>query len=405
MERSTQKQHRDTRSVTLVSETSLARTNGVTNTVKKALDHFSLVGYEAQVHTPKPGLSSDAYKGYPVITGRTRTVRGYDAGVESAKRLRQAMKEFKPDVVHLASPFLLGWAGLRAARRLQIPTVAVYQTDMPEYAYGATNEWLEKKLNVKPKWIKELGSTNSESIATAIVRWIHSTATRTLSPSTAADERLISFGVDSARIHRWGRGVDTELFSPTHRDAPESQRLHAEWSAAGEKVVVGYFGRLDPEKEVERLAVLRDPLLQLVVVGDGIARPMLEETLPAGTIFKGEKHGSELAHAVAAFDIMVHTGTNETFGQTIQEAMASGLPVIAPAKGGPLDIISKPGENGLLYDPIDPTELRERVDFLVHSQAARRYIGERACTAMQAKSWASVNTQLLEHYEAAIEKH
>ena len=114
-----------------------------------------------------------------------------------------------------------------------------------------------------------------------------------------------------------------------------STALRESWSPAG-KSIVGFVGRLAPEKHVERLRVLahRDDL-QLVIVGDGVDREKLEKVLPTA-VFTGALYGPELAAAYASMDVFVHAGEHETFCQAVQEAMASGLPVIAPDAGGPL---------------------------------------------------------------------
>ena len=129
------------------------------------------------------------------------------------------------------------------------------------------------------------------------------------------------------RVHKWARGVDITGFAPSARDA----RLRAAWSPEG-KPIVGFVGRLAPEKHVERLAALtgRDDL-QVVIVGDGVDRKKLETELPSA-VFTGALYGEELATAYASMDIFVHPGEHETFCQAVQEAMASGLPVIAPKR-------------------------------------------------------------------------
>ncbi|ODQ87137.1 hypothetical protein BFG51_16205 [Dietzia alimentaria] len=239
-----------------------------------------------------------------------------------------ALRDFGPDVVHLASPFVLGAAGAAAARALDVPSVAVYQTDVAGFAdaYG---------IGV---------------VADAAWTWtraIHASCDRTLAPSTAAMEDLAAHGIP--RLYRWGRGVDTERFSPSRRSAA----LHALWSPQG-RPVVGFVGRLAPEKHVERLQSLADRSgpggdLHLVVVGDGPDRPALQAAMPHA-IFTGELHGDRLGQAYATMDVFCHPGEFETFCQSIQEAQASGVPVVGPDQGGPRDLVQT-GVNGVLLDP------------------------------------------------------
>src|SRR5699024_6539744 len=115
--------------------------------------------------------------------------------------------------------------------------------------------------------------------------------------------------------------------------------------------------------------------LRLLVVGEGPSRPALERAFGDRALFTGRLSGDELGDAYAALDIFVHTGVNETFGQTLQEAMATGLPVVAPAAGGPLDIV-KEGETGFLYAPEDDDDMVRAVDRLAADPQLRARMGE-----------------------------
>jgi phosphatidylinositol alpha 1,6-mannosyltransferase len=288
------------------------------------------------------------------------------------------MADFRPDVVHLASPVALGAVGLRAARRLGIPTVAVYQTDVAGFArqYGVPAD------AVVGRWVGR----------------IHRRATRTLVPSRSSYTQLEGLGVTD--LHLWRRGVSLDLFGPDNR----SQELHEHWTRRRrDQVVVGYVGRLAAEKQVRRLQeVARIPGTRLVVVGDGPARGWLEKRL-SDAKFTGMLRGQDLARAFASLDVFVHTGEAETFCQTLQEAQASGVPVVAPASGGPVDLV-KHGETGLLYDPADKAALRRTVATLVGDPDLRTSLAASALARVRGRSWASVVDELVdEHYAAVVQ--
>jgi phosphatidylinositol alpha 1,6-mannosyltransferase len=135
-----------------------------------------------------------------------------------------------------------------------------------------------------------------------------------------------------------------------------------------------------------------------VIVGDGPARPALAKALP-DAIFLGERRGGQLARLYASFDVFAHTGPYETFGQTIQEALASGLPVVAPAAGGPLDLVDH-GRTGYLVPPCDATALTETVAALVGDPARRAEFGANARAAVEGRSWTAVGDELIGHYVA-----
>jgi phosphatidylinositol alpha 1,6-mannosyltransferase len=163
--------------------------------------------------------------------------------------------------------------------------------------------------------------------------------------------------------------------------------------------VVGFVGRLAPEKHVERLAVLaRRDDLQLVVVGEGVDRAKLEKTLPTA-IFTGALYGEELATAYASMDVFVHPGEHETFCQAVQEAMASGLPVIAPDAGGPRDLVA-PMHTGLLL-PVDEFESRLATS-VDHLLAERQRYSVAARRSVLGRTWPAICDELIGHYQAVL---
>ncbi|RYU09975.1 glycosyltransferase family 4 protein [Nocardioides iriomotensis] len=368
--------------VAIVSESFLPAVNGVTNTVRHCADRLLAGGHEVLVVAPAPGLAS--YRGAKVVRVRSFGLPGYrtfSVGLPDGA-VGKALADFEPDVVHLASPFALGYVGLRAARRLGIPTVAVYQTDVAGFArqYGVPGDGL------LDRWVGHL----------------HRRADRNLVPSTASATRLRRLGVDD--VHLWRRGVDLSLFDPAHRN----DDLHAAWSrrSSGDpRVVVGYVGRLAAEKEVHRLEeVARVPGVRLVVVGDGPERARLERALPEAK-FTGMLSGRDLAGAFASLDVFVHTGPHETFCQTVQEAQASGVPVVAPAAGGPLDLV-RHGVTGLLFDPEDPRSLRRAVAVLGGDPDLRARLGAAGHREVQGRTWERVVDELVtRHYPAVLGAH
>jgi phosphatidylinositol alpha 1,6-mannosyltransferase len=365
--------------VAIVAESFLPNVNGVTNSVLRVIEHLRRTGHEVLVIAPdapngQPPAARvhDGVRVHRVPSKMFPKVTSLPLGVPRP-RMVGVLRGFGPDVVHLASPALLGYGGLLAARHLDVPTVAVFQTDVAGFA-------------------QSYGVGVMSRAAWAWTRHLHGKADRTLAPSTSAMENLVAHHVP--RVHHWGRGVDVTGFVPSARD----DVLRSRWSPSG-KPIVGFVGRLAPEKHVERLAVLaRREDLQLVIVGDGVDRPKLESVMPS-TIFTGALYGTELAAAYASMDVFVHAGEHETFCQTVQEAMASGVPVIAPNAGGPRDLVT-PMHTGLLLS-VDEFEakLPGAVDHLLaerqrYSLAARRSVVSR--------TWPAVCEQLLGHYDAVL---
>lgn len=360
--------------VAVVSESFLPQVNGVTNSVLRTIEHLEDRGHTGMVIAPGPGQSQ--YRHVQVIRSPSIPLPGYaDFRVSRPwSGLRAALTDFQPDVVHLASPAVLGAQAAYLARALDIPTVAVYQTDLAGFAVRYGCSALQRPLW---NWIRR----------------IHGLAERTLAPSRDAVEQLIRHGIGG--VHRWARGVDLARFDPQRRSAA----LRAELAPNAE-LLVGYVGRLAAEKQVHLLACLGDvPGIKLVIVGDGPRRAALTRTLPQAR-FLGVQHGAELGASFASLDVFVHPGANETFCQAAQEALASGVPVVAASAGGLLDLVS-PGRNGLLFTAGSPELLRQAVVDLIADPDARRAMGLRARESVQGRSWSVIGDQLIEHYRLA----
>ncbi|WP_410813299.1 glycosyltransferase family 4 protein [Micromonospora sp. 067-2] len=365
--------------IAIVTESFPPDVNGVAHSVVRTAEHLLARGHEPVVIAPAPPVAGGHVTDrlpYPVVRIPSVPLPGYQGfrlGVPTTTRLAGALLSAAPDVVHLASPFILGGRAATLASRHGLPTVAVYQTDVAAYARAYRVSW-------------------GEAAAWRRLREIHNSAQRTLAPSTRAAADLIANGVQ--RIWLWRRGVDAVRFDPAKRCPALRRQL-----APGGELLIGYVGRLAPEKRVELLAATsRLPGVRVVVAGDGPARRQLARALPEVN-FLGVQHGEDLARLYASLDLFVHTGPHETFGQTLQEALASGVPVVAPASGGPVDLVDT-GVTGLLVPPNDGDALAAAVVELTGDSDRRRAYGLAARTAVSRRSWAAVGDELIGHYHA-----
>ncbi|MFS0731006.1 glycosyltransferase family 1 protein [Curtobacterium sp. 1P10AnD] len=375
------------RTVAVVTESFLPTLNGVTTSVIAVLDHLRLRGHRAVVIAPDtPGIAQlrpkdhvERFNGYDVHRVPAVAYRQFPVALPHPV-LDTILAASGADVLHAASPFLLGGRAITAAGRLGIPSVAVFQTDVAGFA-------------------RRNGLTATVPLVRKILGRIHEGASLTLAPSSATAAMLAEDGVP--RVARWGRGVDTALFHPARRGTPHVRALRRRLAPGGE-TIVGYVGRLAPEKEVERLAELGGiPGIRVVVAGGGPSRPLLERRLRHLDVhFTGPLRGDALADAYAALDVFVHTGPAETFGQTLQEAHATGLPVVAPASGGPVDLVA-PGLDGDLYDPDEPQALRRAVLRLHHDRVLAARMGSAGRLRVEGTTWEAVGDQLLAHHDTA----
>ena len=358
--------------VAIVTESFLPQINGVTNSVLRILEHLKAQGHQALVIAPESAEGPKEFAGFRVKRVPSLEMKGLIPLGFPQRNLEQLIDGFAPDVIHLASPIFLGKYVTKIAQRLEIPTLSVYQTDIAGFArhYGLTIAH-----NSLKKWVAK----------------IHSASDRTLAPSKWSCNDLEQSGVKN--VHLWQRGVDSTRFAPAKSD------IHLRLEILGtrpDRKIVGYVGRLANEKRVDDLAVLdaRDDI-QLVIVGEGPARARLEKTLP-NAIFAGYQSGDDLARYYASLDYFVHTGKHETFCQSIQEALASGVPVIAPNSGGPLDLV-KHGWTGYLIDTSNAVALNRAVNMLIHMQDPL-ILQQRTRESVIERNWQVVNNQLIGHY-------
>jgi phosphatidylinositol alpha 1,6-mannosyltransferase len=364
--------------VAVVAESFLPSINGVTNSVLRVISHLQAEGHQPVVIAP--GSGPTGVDGVPVIRVKAVDLPRYDDVRIAVPRFRlgSIMKQIRPDIVHVAAPAVLGAAALRYTQRNGIPSVAIFQTDIAGFA--------------RRHGLARL----SEPIWSYLSR-VHQLADLTLAPSRVSAWSLTTRGCD--RVEVWPRGVDLERYHPSKRDP----RLRRFLAPAGHPIV-GYIGRLAREKQVERLAPLAaSNEVRVVIVGDGPERSSLEALMPRAR-FVGFQHGEDLARFHASLDVFCHTGLDETFCQTVQEAMASGVPVVGPSAGGPLELI-RHGANGYFWSPEVPETLEGAVLDLAADSALRERFGSAGRRDAEQRPWSLILDGLIDTYRSVIDDH
>jgi phosphatidylinositol alpha 1,6-mannosyltransferase len=337
-------------------------------------------GHEVLIIAPRSPDST--HNGFPVIRTFAISLFGFPVALPLFS-MKSILRTFQPDVVHVAAPFMLGRQGLAVAKRLGIPTVAVYQTDVTGY-------------------LQRYGAKLLTPFYNYLLRTIHSKATINLAPTAGAASQLEKIGCPNVTV--WGRGVDLELFNPKKKFAPETRKFKRSVGVKPSDLVVGYVGRLAAEKQISRFKEFTDiENIQFLIVGDGYERAQLEQLFEGQRVnFLGTLTGEALATAYAAMDVFVHCGEEETFGQTIQEAKAAGVTPIAPARGGPKFIIED-GLTGFLVEPDQSGAYRKALLKLIGSSELRERMSLEARASMLGRTWKNNNDQMISHYESVIE--
>jgi glycosyltransferase involved in cell wall biosynthesis len=369
--------------IAIFTETFLPKWDGVANTVCHLLDHLALRGHASLMFAPRGAPSR--YANTPIVGLVSFSLPLYPELrlVPPIIDVARELTAFHPDLVLLINPAVLGVAGLRHARTLDVPIVASYHTDIPGYTerYGLG-------LLRDPLW--------------AYLRWLHNRADLNLCPSHYTQAELSAHGFKRVRV--WSHGVDAERFHPRYRDSAWRRNLSG---GNSEAPLLLYVGRLAAEKRVEWLHPVLDavPEARLAIVGDGPVRAELEARF-AGTptVFAGYLSGDDLSHAYASADLFCFPSANETFGNVVLEAMASGLPVLAPRSGGPVDQV-RDCENGLLTRPDDVEGFVAAARRLVSDRATMHRLGLGARAYAETQSWEATMDPLLSQLRSLVENH
>ncbi len=366
--------------VAIFTETFLPKVDGIVVKVTRLLDHLQKKGHEALVFAPSG--SPKEYAGARVISYYSMPVPFYPEMSISPPwaMVDREIRSFKPDIIHLVNPVSLGLAGLRAAKFYEVPVIASYHTDVPGFA----EHW-------------HLGFLSNSIYRYA--RWIHNRVDLNVCPSKFTQKQLYEHNFE--RVEIWRGGVDIELYSPKKSSMEMRKRLT---NGDVDRPLLLYVGRVSPEKRIDRIhAVLEAyPEARLAIVGDGPSKHELEHKFAdTDTVFTGYLKGEELAEAYASGDIFVFTGDKETFGNVVVEAMASGLPVIAPNSGGVTDLVVD-GKNGRQYDPYTPDSIIEAARDLIQDPVLVKTYGEYGRKLAEQRTWQITLDELLAHYDSVI---
>ncbi len=366
--------------IALFTETFLPATDGVVTRLRHTIEELVRAGDEVLVFAPIGGPES--YAG-----ARIYGVRGVPFPLYPQIRLSpphpgvgRALRRFDPDVVHAANPFVLGLGGVFYARRLKVPLVASYHTNVATYTRFYRLGFFE---NATRWWTKTL----------------HNRAHINLCTSEATRQYLLHEGIKRVRL--WPQGVDACRFRPDR--ASEEWRVRLSGGHPAEKILL-FVGRLAWEKDIGRLrAVLREVSgVRLAIVGDGPARKALEnEFRGTPTVFAGLLTGDDLAAAYASADLFLFPSTTETLGIVMIEGLASGLPVVAARSGAAHEVVSE-GENGLLYEPGSDRELVAAVRRILEDDALRAALARGARAAVVERGWEVSTATLRGYYEEAL---
>ena len=370
--------------IAFFTETFLPATDGVVTRLSHTIEELLGMGDQMLVIAPKYGEGPGSYEGVPIHRVSSVPLPPYpqiklapiNPGVGTA------LRGFGPDLIHAVNPFVLGGGAPFYSRRLGVPLVASYHTNIAAYAsfyrlglFDRAARWYTRKL--------------------------HNRAAINLCTSEATLRYLAGEGIE--RLHLWPQGVDARRFHPDKFSKDWRVRLTNGHPA--ERLLL-YVGRLGHEKDIGKLRVALGevPGVRLAIVGDGPARRDLEQEFAnTPTVFTGVLQGEELASAYASADVFLFPSTTETLGIAMLEALASGLPVLAARAGAAGEVVDE-GETGFLYDPGSEATLVAAGRKIVSDDDLRARMGRKARASAERRDWGTSTRTLRGYYEQALEE-
>lgn len=363
--------------VALFTETFLPKVDGVVTIITQMIERMQHRGITPIIFAPPTAPTS--YMGVPVYPSWGTRFLLYPElhfSFPSPQGIK-AIIDFQPDIIHVMNPTFIGAVGTIMAQIGNVPLIGSVHMDIDAYVTQYAGAW-------------------GLPIAWAYFRTWHNRARINLAPSTSTLHQITAHGI--LRGQHWQRGIDLTRF----RRVPSNRALRARLSNNHpDDLLLLYVGRLSKEKGIQQLRVLCGlPGVRLALVGGG---PQTADTqrffADTDAYFTGILTGDDLIEAYAAADAFVFPSQSETFGLAPLEAMACGLPVIAPYAGGLRDTLQD-GYNAIIYDPAQPDTLVHAVTTLRDNPALRQQLSQQAHAYAQHKSWQASMDQLIDMYRA-----
>jgi glycosyltransferase involved in cell wall biosynthesis len=369
--------------IALFTETFLPKVDGIVTRLKHTVEHLQKQGNQVFVFSPEGGLKE--YQGAKIYG-----IKGIPLPIYPELKLAIpnpsigfALKRFKPDLIHVVNPAVLGVGGIYYAKKFNIPLVASYHTHLPQYLHHYN-----------------LGAL--EGVLWELLKLAHNQAALNLCTSMAMVNELVNREIE--RVDLWQRGVDTDLFQPNL--ASREMRIKLSQGNPDAPLLL-YVGRVSAEKQIDKIKPVLEsiPEARLAIVGNGPARAELETYFAnTNTNFVGYLHGQELASAYASADAFIFPSSTETLGLVLLEAMAAGCPVVAARRGGIPDIVTD-GVNGYLFEPDDPQGAITATQRLLAQQDEKEQLRQNARLEAEKWGWHAATCQLHNFYQEVLSNH
>jgi len=298
-----------------------------------------------------------------------------------ARMIPRQLDDFRPNLIQISTPDLTGTAFMKYALRKGIPVSHCYHTDFPAYL-----KYYKLSFMTRPAW--------------RYLRWLLNSGDLVCAPTKELMTKLQENGIHRLKI--WSRGIHRDHFHPGFR----SPALRASWNAPDKKIIL-YSGRfvgyksLDVIVEVYRLMRKKGPFnVRFVLAGDGPTRNELQRMMP-DAVFTGYLNGRALSQTYASADILLFPSTTETFGNVVQEALASGVPAVVSDEGGCKEIIQE-SQGGFIARAGDTEDFYRKCRQLISYEVVHRQKQHNGLAFAEQRDWDTINRDLIETYRQLV---
>ena len=369
--------------VALFTDTFLPQINGVTKTLGKYVEYMEKNDIEYRVFAPVDGEKEYNENIIRFFSFKFFLYPDCRVSLPNYFSIAKELDKFKPDIVHIVTPFNIGLCGLKYAKSHNVPLVSSYHTNIAQYL-----EYFHLKFLTNICW--------------EFFRWFHRHCRKNYCPSQVTYKLLEQEGIKNLEI--WGRGIDTNKFSPANRDIEYRKSLNID-----DKLVFLYVGRISPEKDLNVFMETAKELnkkymdkIHFLMIGNGpMYNEIKENKLPNMTL-TGFLQGEELTKAYACADVFMFPSPTETYGNVILEAMASGLATIACFAGGIKENLIDE-YNGLACNEKNKEDFYNACERMILDSDLRKKIAQNGRNYCLKRSWDSIFDNLFNSYKEVVE--
>lgn len=286
-------------------------------------------------------------------------------------RLDAALRDYRPHVLHISNPSLLGKYASEYGLKHNIPSVSIYHTHYVSYV----KYYLRNLPSLIPVGERYISNVNKKIYDNCNIVYV---------PAQSITDHLNRKGFATDHYKIWQRGIDTQVFNPSKRNTESIKAI-----TQNDNFNILFASRIVWEKNLDTLIKIYNKMQHLpvnfIVAGTGVAEEELKGKMPKAH-FVGHMEHEELSTLYASSDLFLFPSDTESFGNVVLEAMASGTPVVAANAGGPVGIL-KNGVSGFLCDSHLPDAYIEKINLLIHDDSARNQMIDNALLRVQDFSW------------------